>query len=62
MVDLTWLQDWILLKVFDSQEELSEDEDESDFSYSAAIQVDGDGTRGMMRLGITVYYGAPCKQ
>ena len=51
------LQEWTLLKVFDSKMELTTSEDESEFSYATSIELDGAGTKGIMKLGC---YPATC--
>ena len=51
------IQEWTLVKVFDSKIELTESEDENEFSYSTSMELDSAGTRGVMSLGC---YEATC--
>ena len=44
-------QDWTLYKVFDSKVELSESEEEMTYECSTGIEVDGEGTRSLLKLG-----------
>ena len=44
------VQAWQLFKVFDSRIELSDSESETEFGFQAEAELDGAGTRGMLRL------------
>ena len=43
-------KEWELFRVFDSKEELKEDEEEFDYNFNFEMQLDEQGTSQMLRL------------